>query len=100
MKKYLVLTCLVATLIVGMSGCKKYEEGPLLSFRGKFERVVNTWKPKFIFRDQVDVTAWYTDWTLDLREDGRLTQSDLNDADSLVSQEGYWDLVNDTFTFS
>lgn len=37
-----VLACLV--LIPILQGCKKYEDGPMFSFRSRAERVANTWK--------------------------------------------------------
>lgn len=93
-KKLLVFPLVALTLMTVLSACTKYEEGPVVSFRSKYSRVVNTWKAKYIFRDALDVTAWYTDWTLDLKEDGRLTSTDRDEQDSLLTQEGFWELVN------
>lgn len=66
-----------------------------MSFRSKRERVINTWKAELAMRDDIDATAWYEDWTLDIREDGRILISDLDDQDSVVIQNGFWDFVND-----
>jgi hypothetical protein len=93
-KKHLVLPLVALTLLTVLSACTNYDEGPAVSFRSKFSRVVNNWKAKNIFRDALDVTAWYTNWSMELKEDGRLTVSDLDDQDSVVVQEGFWDLVN------
>jgi hypothetical protein len=76
-------------------GCDNYEDGPKISLRSKRERVINTWKAEYAYRDDVDATAWYKDWTLDLREDGRLVITDLDENDSIVTQHGFWDFVND-----
>ncbi len=96
MKKLAIQLSLVlflsSMLIVG---CKKYEDGPGLSFRNKRERAINTWKAKYALRDEVDATAWYNDWTLDMREDGRIEITTLDDNDSTLTQHGFWDLVND-----
>jgi hypothetical protein len=75
--------------------CDDYEDGPKISLKSKRERVINTWKAEYAYRDEVDATAWYKDWTLDLREDGRLVITDLDDNDSVVTQHGFWDFVND-----
>lgn len=93
-KKLLVLPLVALTLLTVLTSCNKYEEGPVVSFRSKYSRVVNTWKAKYIFRDALDVTAWYTDWSLDLKEDGRLTITDHDEQDSVVTQEGFWSLTN------
>lgn len=95
MKRNLFAVFVACSLLLTIHGCKKYEEGPYLSFQGKFDRVVNVWKAKNVFRGLTDVTAWYTDWELDLREDGRLVLTDRDELDSLVVQNGFWDLVND-----
>lgn len=95
MKRNLFAVFVACSLLLTIDGCKKYEEGPYLSFQGKFDRVVNVWKAKNVFRGLTDVTAWYTDWELDLREDGRLVLTDRDELDSLVVQNGFWDLVND-----
>lgn len=40
MKRFSVL---FALLLIMIYGCKKYEEGPLISLRSKKERLANTW---------------------------------------------------------
>jgi hypothetical protein len=47
MKNYqtvLSLILLGGFLFAGISGCKKYEDGPLISLTSRTERVSNTWK--------------------------------------------------------
>ena len=77
-------------------GCDDYENGPKMSLRTKRERAINTWVAEYAYRDDVDASAWYKDWTLDMREDGRIVITDLADDDStVVTQNGFWDFVND-----
>ncbi len=96
MKKTGFLLGLVAVLMgMFLVGCDDYEDGPKMSFRTKRERVINTWKTEFAYRDAVDATAWYKDFQLDIREDGRILLSDKDDRDSTVTQNGFWDFVND-----
>jgi hypothetical protein len=52
------------------SGCKKYEEGPLISLRPKKERVSNTWKIEKAFDNGKDVTSEYDEYDLYLAESG------------------------------
>ncbi|MBX9851964.1 MAG: hypothetical protein K2X86_09420 [Cytophagaceae bacterium] len=40
---------LILTLTIYLSSCKKYEEGPALSFRSKEKRLANTWKIKALY---------------------------------------------------
>jgi hypothetical protein len=85
---------LLAMVLVSV-GCKKYEDGPGLSLRSKRERIINTWKAEVALMDDVDATAWFSDWELDIREDGRIVITDLDDRDSVVTQNGFWDFVNE-----
>jgi hypothetical protein len=96
MKKIAFPLGLVAVLMcILMVGCDDYENGPKISFRTKRERAINTWKAQVALRDDVDATAWYKDWRLDMREDGRIVITDLDDQDSVITQNGFWDFVND-----
>lgn len=96
MKKIAFHLGLVAVLMGGfLVGCDDYEDGPRMSFRTKRERAINIWKAEYAYRDNVDATAWYTDWFLDIREDGRILITDKDDRDSIVEQNGFWDFVND-----
>lgn len=49
----IIALSLIAMFIVG---CKKYEEGPMFSFRSKEERLANTWKVQQWFENGVDST--------------------------------------------
>ena len=96
MKKINLAILTAVLLTAGLSSCKKYEEGPALSFRSKYERVVNTWEAKYVFRDALDYTAWFDTMVIDLMDDGRFVITDFNEVDSTTTtQEGFWDLVND-----
>jgi hypothetical protein len=96
MKKIALHLGLVALLLgITLVGCDDYENGPKMSFRTKRERAINTWKAEYAYRDNVDATAWYKDWRLDMREDGRILITDKDDLDSTVEQNGFWDFVND-----
>jgi hypothetical protein len=69
MKKLLVLVMAVV-LAAGFNSCKKYEDGPMLSFRSKKARLVNVWVIEKVMSDGVDVTSNYPeDYTLEFKDD-------------------------------
>ncbi|MEO1435476.1 MAG: hypothetical protein AAFV80_08060 [Bacteroidota bacterium] len=43
-------------MILSMSACKKYEDGPWFTLRGKKARVVNSWDYQLVLRNGLDVT--------------------------------------------
>jgi hypothetical protein len=44
MKRFAIACLLGVTLLFGFSACRKYEEGPNISFRTKKARVTNNWR--------------------------------------------------------
>ena len=44
MNKIFASILFLTLMVVGFSSCKKYEEGPSLSFRSIKQRITNTWK--------------------------------------------------------
>jgi hypothetical protein len=89
------LFCSVVVFFGLLAGCNKYEDGPGLSLTNPDTRATNLWQAKYVFQDGIDYTVYFEDWSLDLKEDGRIVISDLDELDSTVTQEGFWDLVND-----
>lgn len=53
-RKWALGFALLMTLSLG--ACKKYEDGPWLTFRGKKARVVNSWEYQLVLRNGLDVT--------------------------------------------
>lgn len=94
MKKVTIALSAAFLLATILSSCKKYEEGPALSFRSKDARVINDWDVKYALEDGADKTYIYKDFTINFTEDGRFVATNLDDLDSTVTQEGFWDLVN------
>lgn len=73
MNKILTLA-FIFTLI--LSSCKKYDDGPSLSFRSKKERLANTWVFESVVNSAGEVeTADYALWelTLDKKGDALIT---------------------------
>jgi hypothetical protein len=44
MNKFIINILLFATIVIAASSCKKYPEGPSISFRSATQRITNTWK--------------------------------------------------------
>lgn len=72
MKKLMVVVLFVA-IGLGMNSCKKYDEGPMLSFRSKTARLVNVWVVSKVVSSDVDVTDQYKDEVRTFNEDGTYT---------------------------
>jgi len=67
-----VISLLVVISIL-LSGCKKYEEGPGISFRSKTERAINIWTfAKVTDASGTDITANYEDWFISLDENNNV----------------------------
>jgi len=57
MKKIITLIVLATFIMVGVTSCKKYEEGPMLSLRSKTSRVAGDWVLDKATQDGVDITS-------------------------------------------
>jgi hypothetical protein len=60
----------LAIVAITLSSCKKYDYGPLISFKSKKERIANTWKVGKAIRNGNDVTNDYSGYTLTTTADG------------------------------
>ncbi|HPU46830.1 MAG TPA: hypothetical protein PLQ91_04330 [Bacteroidales bacterium] len=45
MRKNSIIVMLMVATFLFLTSCSKYEEGPIISFRSKTERLCNIWKP-------------------------------------------------------
>lgn len=88
-KKYSILFSLLA---IGIGGCKKYPEGPMISFRTKEQRIIGTWNIEKYLIDQVDSTYLkYPSCTIDFTANGHQVSAHLVSIDC-DSSGGYWSL--------
>ena len=70
-KKVTVLVLLLASLVMtSMQSCKKYDDGPVFSFRSRAERVANTWKVDNYKVNGDDYTSLMSDYTETYTKDG------------------------------
>lgn len=78
MKKLIVLFSMITSVLI-LTECKKYPDGPSISFRSAKERVSNTWKIEKLIKNNVDSTSYYTnllkDYTATLSKSGSYTIS-------------------------
>lgn len=93
----LVLMYLVITVAL-FSSCQKYEDGPLISFRSKTERIANNWRVAKAIHDGNDVTGDFNRYDISLSKNGdaslTATYSFLG-ADYDYKTTGKWSLVED-----
>ena len=84
---------LACTTLVFVNGCKKYDEGPALSLKGKKARVANEWKIEYAYdyNDNIDVTSDYSGETWDFTKKGEFTEKD----NGVVDKAGTWEFVSD-----
>lgn len=94
----LALFFLVVALLV--SSCK-YDDGPIISFRGKEARVVNSWAYDLVLHNGLDVTAGsselsidYTQSSIGFNKDGRFSTiiSEIGSDSTVISTQynGFW----------
>ncbi len=90
MKKLLAIIMVLA-LSAGLNSCKKYDDGPLISFRSKKARVINDWVIDKVMSKGVDVTSNYPeDYMLSIKEDGSFTLTSNG-----LSFDGKWKFSDD-----
>jgi hypothetical protein len=69
----LTLLSAAAALLLSVSACKKYPDGPNISFTSATDRVTNNWKVEEALDNGKDVTADYTKYELDNTKGGSST---------------------------
>ena len=89
MKNIPIVFLIASLLSLGVIACEPYEEGPKVSLRTKTSRLVNSWDVEFVYENETDITSYFTDWMINIKEDGRFTLTDLVDNVQTV-QEGFW----------
>lgn len=91
--KYLTILGLIG--LITLNSCKKYEEGPRLSFRSKKERVSNTWKVDKYFENGVDETAEFKtkkiNYVETFTEDGVWSYSYIHENGDYKADIGMWE---------
>lgn len=99
MKKLTSILTFMLIIAMVMPACKKYEEGPALSFRSKTARLVNQWKIEKVMEDGQDITAAYVSFQKDLvneyKENGELAISYKDNTGATISYSATWEFSSD-----
>jgi hypothetical protein len=83
-------------LFLALTSCNKYEDGPVLSFVSRNERIANTWKMDKALDNGVDVTSSYDRYIVTLTKSG---SASLTAHFTLLSLE-YDYVTNGTWNFT
>lgn len=99
MKKLsIIITILVLCTTAVGSSCKKYEDGPYVSFKSREERITNNWTVEKAYRDGQDVTdaymAEYPGLTWQFEDNKNATRT-INVLGEKVNTNGKWTLQSD-----
>lgn len=85
-------------LLIGSAllGCRRYEDGPLLSFRSPEGRVENDWSAGLISRNNIDETRKYDLFEMTFDKDSNFDWTLKLETDTLESfWEGSWLFLGD-----
>jgi len=93
--KSILLLCIMFSLSMVATSCKKYEEGPALSLRSKKARVVNKWKAEKVTENGKDVTADYKDITWEFKDDNKFVITVSGSGGLSITLNGTWEFNND-----
>ncbi|MEX2595934.1 MAG: hypothetical protein WEC59_03310 [Salibacteraceae bacterium] len=97
MKTSQILTTTTAIALMTLIGCSKYPDGPMLSVRGKTERVANDWRVGEAIDNEKDVTDQYHRYEYNMTKDGKVTltaEYTILGIDYNVVTEGVWAFLN------
>jgi len=96
-KQKITALCFVFTIIILVSSCGKYDDGPAFSIIPKKSRVANTWKIEKVFINDVDRTNLFADfisaYKLELTSDEKLTET-MTTSLGTFTENGTWEFVN------
>ncbi len=83
----LLIICAIA--VTSIQSCKKYEEGPAISFRSRSERVANTWRVENYKINGEDYTSLVSGYSETFTKKG-----DYNYSWGILDGRGTWEFTN------
>jgi hypothetical protein len=97
MRKNSIIVMLMVATFVFLTSCSKYEEGPIISFRSKTERLCNIWKPVKILINgsETILSSDQQKTTIEFQEDGDVFMTVYYLGIS-VSQTGQWEFYDNS----
>lgn len=69
-KQFAVLIIFAVMMMIGIEGCKKYPDGPMISLKSRTERVANNWKVESCNINGNDHTSFVSGYTETYTTDG------------------------------
>ena len=88
-KQFAVLIIFVSMILVGIQGCKKYPEGPMISLNSRTSRLSNSWKVDNYKVNGDDFTSLVSGYTEIFSTDGNYSYKF-----GLISGTGKWVFQN------
>jgi hypothetical protein len=88
---YLSIILLTVSLLVG---CKRYEDGPVLSFKSRTERVKNDWKANVFSRNDLNELDQYEYIHLTVTDNQFLIEAKPKDDTLVYSFDAGWELAS------
>jgi hypothetical protein len=96
LSKILLLALVIALVL---PACKKYPEGPTVSFRSKTARLVNQWKVVQELENGHDNTTSFTNYykneVVEFKDNGDFSNTFTNPGDTTITWTGKWEFSKD-----
>ncbi len=87
--KFVLFTIIIVFMLPVMQGCKKYQDGPMISLVSRTDRVANTWKVDNYKLNGTDYTSLVTNYSETYSKAG-----DYSYVWGLLSGSGKWAFQN------
>lgn len=86
----------VSVLVIATEGCRKYEDGPMISLRSKTKRLQRAWVLESYLRNDVDETSQLliSNYGETYNEDGSIDRSYTDSDGNPFAERGSWQLEN------
>ena len=95
--KLIGLLIIAGLMTATLDSCKKYEDGPAISFRSKKKRVVNTWRLDKYYWNGIEATSslLIAGYTEEYTDNGSYSRSYIDKDGDFFSETGKWDFDSD-----
>jgi hypothetical protein len=88
---YLIIVLFTVSLLVG---CKRYEDGPVLSFKSRTERVKNNWQANVFSRNDLNELDQYDYINVTITDNQFLIEAKPKDDTLILSFDAAWELAS------
>ncbi|MFK7970843.1 MAG: hypothetical protein AB8F95_10770 [Bacteroidia bacterium] len=88
---YLTIALLAVSLLFG---CKRYEDGPVISFKSRTERVQNEWKANVFSRNDLNELDQYEYMNVTVDADRFVIEAKFLNEDSVYRFDAAWELAS------